>query len=178
MVLNHVAYQPKVFDELGSARPVAGWDGTNAPHVHDAPSGGVWSRFADLFTERIAEGKEHRYRLSVAVAECMFGDPFAGVLYPSIAMWANAGNVALQPDWADSNLRYVGVEAIRVNEIEAPKIHVDVFDYATSSDGVHLDWKGRGPTWQLRERGAQLRVESTGEIWRAFDEMGREVDPE
>lgn len=177
MLLNHVGYHVNIFEELDSNRRVAGWDGKTSPHDMHLRSEPVLNQLGQLFTERVPDGQEFRYKLSAAVAECMFGTPVAGILYPSIAMWANADNVALQPTWADANLDLVGVEAIRVNSIDGTKLHVNVVDYATSSNGKDLDWKGRGPIWQLKEQGETLKVESTGEIWQAFDEEGKEVDP-
>ena len=179
MLLCHVGYHESVFASLGSRRPVAGWDGVNSPNAGLPASASIWKQIGQLFATHVPDGEEHRYAVSVAIAERMMTDPFAGVLYPSMSMWANADNVALRPSWVDANLRFVGVESVRVKVITGTTMEVEVLDYATSPDGETLAWKGRGLNWVMRESGGVLRFESTGEIWRAFDDQtGRELDPE
>ncbi len=178
MTLSHIGYHAGIFRTAGSARTIASWDRTAVPHAVDAASEKKWLALAKLFGQQIAEGEEHKYKLSAAAAECLLGDPVAGILYPALAMSANADNVVLKPAWADSHLRFVGVERVMIESIIGQKLQVKVVDFATSPDGVALRWKGRGPNWTIRNQGEILRIRSTGELWQAFAEDGSEVDPD
>lgn len=178
MLLTHIGYHTNTFELLGSKRTVAGWDGKTSPHASAPESEKTWYGYSRLFSQRVPISHEFRYKLSVAAAECMLGSMMAGILYPSISMWANADNIALRPEWVDVNLRFVGVEKIRIDAVEGKQISFTTVDYATSPDGVFLEWKGRGPNIVLRKQGETVDFKSTGEIWQAFDETGQAVDPE
>ncbi len=56
----------------------------------------------DVFTEPVPEGAEHRYKLTVPIAELLFRIPNAdGINYPSVATNLHGINLCLQPAAAD-----------------------------------------------------------------------------
>ena len=143
MLVNHVGYHKESFDALGSARGVAGWDGVVDPHAKHPESAGALSALSQLFAQRVERGSEERYRLSVAVAECFLSPQFAGLLWPSVAMMANADNLALRPAWVDENVAFVHAERVFVEAKEGRTLRVRVTHDATAPNGVDLVWKAR-----------------------------------
>lgn len=171
MLVNHVGYHDDVFTKLGSARELASYDGKSNQEYYPKASAPLWHGLAKLFT-----GDASKYKLSVAVAKCMLSEQFAGLLYPSISMFANADNIALKSTWVEHNLRFVGVEKIIIKSIDGPVIQSDCVDYATSPDQRRLSWKGEIYSWEIPPgKQYSLRNEQDRNVMR--DENGSEVDP-
>lgn len=173
LLVNHMGYTASVFEELGSSREKAGWDGKSDPLAGDKASREVLETIGNLFSRR----DQGFYKLTAALAEFFMRPPLNGLIYPTIAMSANADNLALKPEWADTGLEFIGVELVRVDAVRGFERDVTVIDYATARSDGSLDWKGRGPTWQLTEMGQQHTLSSEQGVWVARDQNGNIVDP-
>ena len=103
---------------------------------------------------------------------------FAGILYPSLGMHANADNVALLPEFANKYLEFEQVEFIRVDSDQHDfQYQITVLDFANSvDDHGGIEWKGRRPRWQIEAIGQITFVAENGR-WIARDELGNILDP-
>jgi len=104
---------------------------------------------------------------------------FGGLLYPSMAMRANADNLALKPECVNENLSLRKVEYICVDETGDQGFKVTILDFAdTFDEGGRIQWKGRHPHWVMREKGQILHLAVENGRWVARNEKGEVVDPE
>lgn len=147
--------------------------------ARDEASGVVEEFLATCFTTEIEPGKGFLYKLPIAVAEkFLVSDLFDGILYPSIAMRANADNIALNPAYVDRSLKFVSAEFVRVDKVLDFKYEVTVLDFANEvrTDGS-LVWLGRRPNWKLTEKGQMLRMIVEDGRWVARTAAGDLVEP-
>jgi hypothetical protein len=130
LMVNHVGYTRQVFDALGSARRIASWG--PEPPAANGDEQEIMDFLADVFTRIVPPGEEQLYnKLTVAVAEKLFdGDPFDGLLYPSVKMYANADNIALKPRFADEHLRFLKAELVRIEAVREFAYNIQVLDTA------------------------------------------------
>jgi hypothetical protein len=164
-LLNNIGYDQPVFDMLKSTRTADiykyimpelddGFDPTNDNYI-------VHTFLAKEFAHRIAVGEEHQYKLSAAIAEWLLGKDvvakpgeewkieklppyrkFCGIMYPALAMSANADNIALRPEFVDNYLKLEQVEYLRIDEVVEPQRYKYTFvDFANSfaTDGT-IQW--------------------------------------
>lgn len=98
LLVNHVGYTRRVFDTIKSNRQVPVW-GTEPSFPGNAGLEEITNFLADIFTKTVPPDEESLYhKLTAAVAENLFvGEPFDGLLYPSLKMRANADCFALKP---------------------------------------------------------------------------------
>jgi hypothetical protein len=173
LLVNHLGYTATVFKELGSSRDKAGWDGRSDPLKGDDASREALEILGSLFARR----DPGLYKLTAALAEFFMRPPLNGLIYPTIAMSANADNLALKPNWVDTGLDFVGVELVRIDAVRGFERDVTVIDYATARSDGSLEWKGRGPNWKLAGNGQQLTLRPEQGVWVARDHDGNIVDP-
>ncbi len=173
LLVNHLGYTATVFEEVGSRREKAGWDGKSDPLEGDEVFRETLRALGNLFARR----DPGLYKLTAALAEFFMRPPLNGLIYPTIAMSANADNLALKPEWVDTGLEFVGVEFVRIDAVRGFERDVTVIDYATARSDGSLDWKGRGPNWQLTEMDQQLTLSAEQGVWVARDQDGNVVDP-
>jgi hypothetical protein len=117
-------------------------------------------------TRIVPRTSEYKYKLSVAIAERLFflDDKFNGLLYPAVAMRANAYNFALKLPYAHEHLRFQRAEYARINKVRDFGFDTTLLDTATDLgvDGS-ICWKGRLDKWQIREpRGELTFTEENG----------------
>ena len=144
------------------------------------------------FSRVVEPGSEHEYKLSIAIAEKLLGplntenggstipagSQFGGLIYPALAMSANADNLALLPEIVDQHLDLEQVEYIRVEDkTSETQFQVTVLDFANSwgSDGS-IEWKGRRPQWQI-QAGEAVQVSVENGRWVARDVNGEIIEP-
>jgi hypothetical protein len=191
-LVNNVGYASAVFAKLRSVRNTPDWGGEH-PKIGTLKNRQVAAFFSSEFTREVAHGNEHLYKLSVAIAERLCSgsingssedqklglDRFAGVMYPPVAMRANADNLALFPEFVDRCLRLEAVEWIRVDEQRQDfKYNITKLDFAgTFGSSGEIEWKGRLPQWKLERRGEQLIFAVENGQWVARDEGGNVVKP-
>lgn len=180
IVVNNVGYHQKVFGSLGSNRDCPSWGvGTDYEKL-EKTTAFMKQFFATEFAKVVPLGQEFLYKVSIAIAELHFSnDMFGGLLYPSMAMRANADNLALKPECVDNHLSIRKVEYIRVDETDALGFKVTILDFANSfkEDGG-IQWKGRHPHWVMGEKGQVLHFKVENERWVARNETGEIVEPE
>lgn len=131
------------------------------------------------------------YKLTVAIAELhiggtiiaddnikqYIGDSFAGFMYPTIQMNANADNFAIKPQIIDTGgLSFVDVFFIEITNIIDLKFEIRTLDWANSiSPEGRIEWKGRLPQWQLKGD-ENVTLGEDGQ-WIVKDNNGRLIAP-
>ncbi len=117
---------------------------------------------ARVFTQRVERGQEHLYRLSIALKDLAlsrmlqrdsrYPDIFSGVLYPSVAMWLLADNVAMMPKEVDEKLALFEVILLTLNSVTElrkadggveTKMEMKFYDFARPEPSGNLIWGQR-----------------------------------
>lgn len=178
LLVNQAGYTAQAFLNLGSTRQ-HGW----GPQPAEIPFGEgneeVAEFLAEIFTQQIQRGEEHFYKLTVAVAEKLSSfDLFDGLIYPTVAMRANADNFALKPRFADAHLKFLKAEFARIDGVRDFGYDINVLDTATAlrQDGF-IQWKGHVDNWTLRP-GEQVAMHAENGEWVAKDLAGNIVPPD
>lgn len=142
MIVNNIGYTEFAFEALGAKRPLPNWQPPNAApqdstqvlpiatlpkevaekamSADDASQ--LKSTFSRYFTSRVGPDETFRYKLTTAIGEIHLGNieggkaKFAGILYPSVRMWANGDNVALQPWFVDDHLKFCKAVHVHIKE--------------------------------------------------------------
>jgi hypothetical protein len=184
---NNIGFTPDVFQRYRSTRNelVPDWVVRN-------PANRIVHEFlARQFTVEVPPGMEHQYKLSVAIAEKLWGNitgdvptdaprdmRFGAIVYPSLAMRANSDNLVLLPHFVDKCARLEQVEYIRVDAWNGDlEYKVTKLDFANTFPNGNIEWKGRLPQWQVSPGGQlKLSVDEQGQ-WVAHDDLGRLVEP-
>jgi hypothetical protein len=112
--------------------------------------------FSKYFMCNVNSDESFRYKLTVAIGEMHFGSIstqntlFAGILYPSIRMWANGDNVALLPWFVDKHLVFRKALYVRIKGRTVTSIDIDYLDSAHEFDDTgKLKWLGRILAWSV-----------------------------
>ena len=184
MLLNNIGYTNLVFQELGAKRPCPTWedlrDGKAAISV---PEGGaellpsilevtdndaLRAELSKLFMKRAEDATLEYYKLTAAIAEAHLGtvndtDEFAGILYPSVRMWANGDNIALTPRYADEHLEFRRATRVRIDKCKANGFDITYVECAKQVDEAgYLKWLGRLLTWQIPPQTTAICVATPG----------------
>lgn len=181
LIVNNVGYTKTCFSNLKSNRENQRW-GEFKKEINILETNDLVNEFlSQEFTKIVPVGKEHLYKISIAIAEKLFSDDlFDGLLYPTISMKANADNLALKHRYVDEKkIAIKMVEYIQIDTKENFKYKITVLDFANSfkEDGA-IEWKGRLPHWVLREKGDELKLIAKNGKWVAIDKSGTVVEPE
>ena len=84
------------------------------------------------------------------LVETKHGTQFAGILYPSVRMWANGDNLALLPWFVDRHLEFRKAVRVKLKTRKETSMDVDYLDAAHSFDeSGKLNWLGRLQNWTL-----------------------------
>ena len=159
LTLNRVGYTNQTFTALSSDRKCPEWGPAVPPGA--GPASSLINEFlAREFTLDVAEDQDYLYKISIAITETLIGQKvvrtdgtsymFDGLLYPTVAMQANADNLALTPECADRHLRFVWAQHALIQKLVTstayPGYEAAVLDFSTSLSptGV-LNWQGRPP---------------------------------
>ena len=156
--------------------------------------------FSEYFMRRVSAGDEFHYKLTAAIGEIHLGSivnrntQFAGILYPSVRMWANGDNVGLLPWFVDSHLEFRKAVHVRIKGRTETTIDIDYVDaaYEFDTDG-NLVSLGHFKNWTLQpKQGAKFLfaagVDSDGDYnisqdgtpahWEAADAVtGEAIEP-
>ncbi len=134
---------------------------------------------ANLFRDIYTHPDPALYPFSSQVAQhLMSGEALAGMLYPSISNQNQSHNVALKKSWVDAHLQFTYAGLYYIKAVDGTNYEVDEIDFATSPDGISLDWKGRKRNWVIIEAGGSLKMVFNGGEWEAYKLDGTWVDPE
>ncbi len=181
MLLNHTGFTEECKEILNSKRAL------NTLHnfLKDTSGFGqlnnfVYSYLASKFVQSVETGKEYKYKITIAIGRRLLkGELFNGILYPTIAMSANADNVVLKTDYFDKNMHFVNVKYVEVTERKGTVYEAKVLDTATKLDGEgNLIWSGRNLQWTLRNKGDEVVMKAEGGIWVGYDRNGNRINPE
>ena len=180
IVVNNVGYHDEVFGGFGSNRDCPSWGKGTEYEKLEKTTAFIKHFFATEFAKIVPPGQEHLYKLSIAIAESHFSNNmFGGLLYPSMAMRANADNLALKPECVNEHLSLRKVEYIRVDETGDQGFKVTILDFAdTFDEDGRIQWKGRHPHWVMREKEQILHLAVENGRWVARNEKGEVVDPQ
>jgi len=161
MTFNHLGYSTKVLEASKSNR--------NLPFFAQMKEQGQSDRVrlirewqARVFTQRVPPDQDHLYRLPIALKDFALGkmvqvdpklpDVFSGVIYPSIAMWLLADNVAILPTEVDAKLALFEVillvvdgtqEIHREDGSNVTQVAMKMYDYARADTSGNLIWGQR-----------------------------------
>jgi hypothetical protein len=180
MIVNNIGYTQQVFERLGAKRPIPQW----FTAAHDSASGtvvlpsispgeiaavlpqdenGELRRiFSECFMCSVGDMESHKYKLTTALGELHLGtlnevDRFAGVLYPSVRMWANGDNLALLPWFVDRHLQFRKALHIRIDRRNESEFSFSYLDAASEFDeNGNLRWLGTVPSWTLQPKQAAI----------------------
>ena len=175
MFVNNIGYTEFAFQQLGAKRAVPTWGPTEAPGSKEATvslptllpevvnaalskdeSREVKEAFSRHSTCKVNSDESFRYKLTVAIGEMHLGSiathntQFAGILYPSIRMWANGDNLALLPWYVDQHLEFRKAVHVRIKGRTETVLNIDYLDAAREFDEAgRLKWLGRILAWNL-----------------------------
>ena len=179
VLVNHVGYHPEILQNFGSNRECPSWAVSCSSNEFEETDVIIDKFLASEFTRKVNAGKEHLYKISIAIAEQHFHDDiFDGLMYPTVAMKGMADNFAFKPEVINKKLVIKKVEYIRIEEcLNDSEYKISVLDFADSftKDG-QIEWKGRRPQWVLREKGETLNIAVENGKWVARNSDGEIVE--
>jgi hypothetical protein len=182
MFVNNIGYTEHVFARFGAKRSMPMWRPEVAPpkaptatqtvqlpmvptEVREAALSSDKNRamkeaFSSYFMRAVTkEDEAYKYKLTVALGELHLGSivthdtQFAGVLYPSIRMWANGDNLALLPWFVDAHLEFRKAVHVRIKSKTDTTFDIDYLDAAHGFDVAgNLNWLGRIRKWTLQPK--------------------------
>ena len=96
----------------------------------------------EKFTEVISPGNECQYIITAVIAEeFLMMQPCSGIVYPTIAMEANAENFALTPELVDQYLQLESVRWYRVDEAKNFSYTLTLLACSNSFTDEMIEWK-------------------------------------
>jgi hypothetical protein len=187
MVVNNIGYTEFAFSQLGAKRTVPTWDSPSlsTDTMVSLPSASqqqvesllkqdtnaaTKEAFGKYFMRQISMEESRLYKLTTAIGEMHLGNiqghndlqQFAGILYPSVRMWANGDNVALLPWFVDHHLEFRKAVHVRIKSHRGTNIDIDYLDAAHEfSDNGKLNWLGRIQNWTLNKSGQAAKFTAT-----------------
>lgn len=180
MLLNHVGFTKECKLDLSANRDLTSiYEFIKNMQQFDDKNKIVENYLASKFTEKVSPPNEYKFKMTIAIAKKLLnGNLIDGIMYPTIAMSGNADNIALKPQYADTNLKFVSVEFFRITDRKGTLISFDVLDSATTVNSKNeFNWSGRGLQWKIQEDGGELQMKDEGAGWIAYDKNGIRVDP-
>jgi hypothetical protein len=176
MFVNNIGYTEFAFSRLGANRAVPTWQPPSPPTSTESvvslrtmekeeidrllekdKSVAIKQAFSMHFMRPVSPEESHLYKLTTAIGEMHLGNipehstEFAGILYPSVRMWANGDNLALQPWFVDRHLEFRKAVQVKIKNRRETDIDVDYLDAAHAFDEMgKLIWLGRLQNWTLR----------------------------
>lgn len=181
MIVNNIGYTKFVFDQLGAKRPCPEWktpqptSGTSTIEIPRADDEFLRNKLPGEADDQLRfelgklfmnkDSNLNNYKLTAAIAEAHLGEisPFAGVLYPSVRMWANGDNLALKPEFVDRNLTLKRATRVRIDDRTATTINVSYHDCARKFDADgRLNWLGRPLCWTIAPGQTIRRIQLPG----------------
>ena len=128
----------------------------------------------------VENDKEYLYKISIAIAEKHYQDEiFHGLLYPSIAMRAEADNVALKPDFVYNELNLERTIFVQVSgKNNKSEYQYSILDSSDNfNDNGKINWKGKPRKWHIDREGSFLVFKVENGKWVARDKEGNVVEP-
>jgi len=170
ITLNTIGYNPEVLRQLDSSREENEIPGDKL--ADDESRGNFMMRkyFSKLFTKRVPENEKHRHKLTAAIAEnWRSGPPIDGIMYPTVRMWGNQDNLAIETEVVDKAIEPISAEFIEMQGKEDKEIEKETLDTCTTIENDELQWNGHGYRWELENDGAWAEFEVEGGSWKVGD---------
>lgn len=140
------------------------------------------------FTEDVREGREYRYKQTIAINEILFdkaepirsprGGPrstrVAGTVYPTLRMRGAADNLAVWPEFVESSMRIKSVRYVLVEHADEANCSYTflAMALATAFSGRAILWQETSPP--EHERRCQIALER--DEWVLRDGLGQAYD--
>ena len=159
------------------------------PIPNETPANAKLRRaLSSAFTEDVREGREYRYKQSIAINELLFdrasplplhpdGPRFgraAGIVYPALQMRGAADNVAMSTEFVHSSLRIRSVRYVRVESADE-----ESSSYAFLTVAISHSFSSGDIIWQatlLPESQRRSRIALEGGTWVLRDGFNRIYD--
>lgn len=179
MILNNIGYTEYIFNKIGANRIIPSWSITkiddsrqeinfnensfSAEKIESILSHDENRVLRELmskeFMHEITDSKKHHYKLTTALADLHLGKinnharQFAGIIYPSVRMFGNGDNFALDPQFVEQNLKFKKATHVKINNNSRNSFSIENLDAAIEldEDGA-LKWLGRLPQWRLNKQ--------------------------
>jgi|SRR5208283_1219897 len=123
MTVNHLGYSQAVLDQVKARRELPAFVKVDGDTERNMMIREWQSR---IFTATVPQGREHLYRLSIALKNFALGPIhpvpnaptlFSGVLYPSVAMWLLGDNIAILSSEVDGKLELFEVILLTLDSV-------------------------------------------------------------
>lgn len=156
MTFNHLGYSQAVLQSLRSNRELPFFTKLNDDSRRNAL---IREWQARVFTQRVPKDQGYLYRLPIALKDFALSkmiqtdpnapDIFSGVIYPSVAMWLLADNVAVLPKEVDTKMTLFEVILLTLDSVtEVPrteggietKMAMKTYDFARPEGDGKLKW--------------------------------------
>lgn len=153
--VSNIGYTESNFKILGSTRPnPQGRSHDETGQVQNKENILVKNFFAQAFSQFVPKDKMELYTLTIAIAEKHYHGPlndikndlsatqFEGLMYPTIAMNANADNLAIRPSVIDTGgLQFEHVDYLEVKNVVGQDYDINLLSFADSLDesGI-IEW--------------------------------------
>lgn len=178
ITLNTVGYSAEVLKRLDSSRAQGELPGDGVADTESRGNFIMRNYFAELFTQHVPENEKHRHKLTAAIAEIWrSGEPLDGIIYPTVRMWANEDNLAIETGVVDQALKPISAEFIEIQGKENKEIEMKVLDTCTAIQDGEIQWNGHGRKWVLETDGAWGKFKSEDGRWKVEDSGGGGVTP-
>jgi hypothetical protein len=146
IILAPLGYTSEVFCELNSNRktPQVIEQRDKHPNTLKPRNKAVSNFFSEEFTKRVSDDEKYSYKISAIISQSFSNEstPDCAIVYPSVAMHANAENLALHPNYVDKYLRIKSVTWYLINHIENLSCTVTPLNYADSFDDTgYIQWQ-------------------------------------
>ena len=170
MILNNIGYTDYIFNQIGAKRVAPSWsvfkiddynqvitlyenslsDEERERLLSHEENRTLRELMSKEYMREVHDSERYHYKLTTALAELHLGkinnydQQFAGILYPSVKMLANADNFALNPDFVDQHIKFKKNIHIRVTNRDGNSISINIIDEAFELNNDNsLKWLGR-----------------------------------
>jgi hypothetical protein len=122
----------------------------------------------EMFTQIVPGGQEYRYKVSICLAEMLMSDDrLAGIIYPTIAMFANADNVALKPAFVDAGLHFECADCLLITGARPRILNSQKLAICRNADEAGaLKWEGYGALWTASSGTVRYLLLSSADVSR------------
>jgi hypothetical protein len=145
ILVSPLGYSAEAFERLNASRscPIVVPENERHEREFNHTNIRITKFLHDLFTQKITIGSEYLYKLTAVISEMFFSlQSDCGLVYPTIAMHANAENFVLTPSLVRNRLALESAKWSRVDKVKdfsytfTPLAYSDSFD----SDG-RIEWR-------------------------------------